>query len=75
MSQIKEAFFEVANFLGHTPAICKASYIHPELLTWLKNGKLLQWKNKNNKNIKHKNSEELLLYWLKEIYKEKRIVN
>ncbi|RUR06115.1 DNA topoisomerase IB [Legionella sp. km772] len=72
MIQIKKHLFEVANLLGHTPTICKTSYLHPEILTWIKNGKLQQWKNKNQKHIKNKNAEELFLFWLEELYQEKR---
>lgn len=68
MSHIKNSLLEVANLLGHTPAICKASYIHPQIWQWLNNGKLLQWKNKNKKKFNIKNAEELLLLWLEEIY-------
>lgn len=67
MKQIKNSLLEVATLLGHTPAICKASYIHPQILEWLKNGKLVRWLSKNRKNMHTKNSEDLLLYWLERI--------
>lgn len=69
MSLIKESMREVATLLGHTPSICKASYIHPQIFEWLKNGKLMQWKRKNQKNIQNKKPDELLLIWLEEIYR------
>ncbi|MFJ1267896.1 DNA topoisomerase IB [Legionella lytica] len=68
ITHIKESMLEVATLLGHTPSICKASYIHPQIFEWLKNGKLMQWKRKNLKNIKTKNPDALLLLWLEEIY-------
>lgn len=68
MKHIKNSLLEVASLLGHTPTICKTSYIHPQILEWLKNGKLKRWKDKNRKNIKNRNSEEILLLWLKDIY-------
>lgn len=68
MKYIKNSMLEVAALLGHTPAICKTNYIHPQILEWLKTGKLIQWKNKNKKRFKSKNSEEILLLWLEEIY-------
>lgn len=69
ISLIKESMREVATLLGHTPSICKASYIHPQIFEWLKNGKLMQWKRKNQKNIQNKKPDELLLIWLEEIYR------
>ncbi len=68
MKQIKNSLLEVATLLGHTPAICKASYIHPLIFEWLNNGKLLQWKNKNKKILHTKNPEELLILWLEKLY-------
>ncbi len=68
MKYIKNSLLEVATLLGHTPTICKTSYIHPQILEWLKTGKLMQWKLKNKKYIKTKSIEEMLLLWLEELY-------
>lgn len=68
MKHIKNSLLEVANLLGHTPTICKDSYIAPQIWEWLNNGKLLQWKYKNKKFIQNKNSEEILLLWLETVY-------
>ncbi len=68
ITHIKNSMLEVATLLGHTPAICKASYIHPQIFEWLKNGKLMQWKRRNQRHIKTKKPDELLLLWLEEVY-------
>ncbi|MDR3501434.1 MAG: DNA topoisomerase IB [Legionella sp.] len=68
ITHIKHSMLEVAALLGHTPSICKTSYIHPQIFEWLKNGKLMKWKRKNQQNIKTKKPDELLLLWLEEVY-------
>lgn len=68
IKHIKETVLEVATLLGHTPTICKASYIHPQILEWLKNGQLKSWLQKNKKKIKNLNAEQVLLLWLEGLY-------
>jgi DNA topoisomerase-1 len=68
MKYIKNSLLEVATLLGHTPTICKTSYIHPQILDWLKTGKLMAWKLKNKRRINTKSTDEILLLWLEELY-------
>lgn len=62
---LKIAINEVAVLLGHTAAICKKNYLHPELIpTWQK-GKLKEWILKNKKQLTSGDKDSLLLFWLK----------
>ncbi|MBN9229217.1 MAG: DNA topoisomerase IB [Legionella sp.] len=70
LKQLRSILVEVATLLGHTPAICKSSYVHPELLQCLQNGSLKQWHRKNKHHLKKGDVEKLLLLWLECIYKE-----
>ena len=38
--KIKQAIGEVSAQLGNTPAVCRASYVHPQILEWFGNGTL-----------------------------------
>ncbi|MBA3535899.1 MAG: DNA topoisomerase IB, partial [Tatlockia sp.] len=60
----KNAIAEVSKLLGHTPAICKKSYIHPEIIQWWQTGKLEKWKIKNKRKIVSLDDDRLLLFWL-----------
>lgn len=68
MKSIKKSLLEVSNLLGHTPTICKSSYIHPQIWEWINNGKLVRWSIKNKKNIQSKHPEEILILWLEAVY-------
>lgn len=60
--KLKSIIREVAEILGHTPAICQKCYIYPEIIN--------QWKQREiNAWIKHhpslmKDKDKLLLHWL-----------
>ncbi|CEK11036.1 DNA topoisomerase IB [Legionella hackeliae] len=62
---LNEALKEVAQLLGHTPAICQRNYIHPQILHDWRHGKLHQWATKNRRYINTLDKDKLLLYWLK----------
>ncbi|ASQ45597.1 DNA topoisomerase IB [Legionella clemsonensis] len=57
---------EVATLLGHTPAVCRKNYVHPQIVHWWERGLLHQWTSKNQSHIKVLDEDELLLYWLKD---------
>jgi DNA topoisomerase-1 len=38
--KIKDAISEVSAQLGNTPAVCRASYVHPQILDWFNDGSL-----------------------------------
>jgi DNA topoisomerase-1 len=59
---------EVASLLGHTPAICKKSYIYPEIIAQWKSTQLNAWIKKYKRYIDDK--DKLLLQWLKNTCKE-----
>lgn len=44
---LKAAICEVAELLGHTPAVCRKSYIHPQLLLAWQQGDLHAWGKKD----------------------------
>lgn len=59
---LKATIEEVAMLLGHTAAICKKSYIDPEIIYWWESGRLKAWADKEKISIKNK--DKLLLLWL-----------
>lgn len=59
---LKATLHEVALLLGHTPAICRKSYIKPEIICWWEDGRLNEWIQKQN--ISLRNKDQLLLFWL-----------
>jgi len=42
-SQLNAAIKSIAETLGHTPTICRKSYIHPDVLTCYESGTLYEW--------------------------------
>ena len=52
---------EVADTLGHTQAVCKKAYLHPQLVTSWEDGALSAWCAQR----KGKQGEELFLLWWK----------
>lgn len=69
---LKEIVNEVANILGHTPAICLKNYIYPEIITSWKEKKLTVWLKKKKKLISNANDDEVLLNWLTCCAKERK---
>ncbi|STX50812.1 Eukaryotic DNA topoisomerase I, catalytic core [Legionella busanensis] len=65
-SLLKGVIGEVAELLGHTPAICQKSYIYAEIIDWWKENRFSMWLQKHDKKIKTLSEDELLLYWLEE---------
>ena len=59
----------VADKMGHTTAVCKKSYIHPDLLSCFMDGDLEDW----CKRQKETNDERLLLKWWKVHIKRGRV--
>lgn len=59
---LKGIICEVANILGHTPAICQKCYIYPEIITKWKETQLEVWIKKRTMLAKDK--DRLLLRWL-----------
>lgn len=47
--QMSDAIKTIAASLGHTPTICRKSYIHPEIITCYRNGELSEWYAKQAK--------------------------
>ena len=60
---LKAAICEVANILGHTPAICQKSYIYPEIIALWKKQQIKVWLDKQPKKLIH-DKDQLLLKWL-----------
>lgn len=58
---------EVADLLGHTPAICQKSYIATEIITWWDKNQFPDWIKFRKKKLATLNDDELLLYWLKKL--------
>jgi len=54
---------EVAILLGHTPSICRKSYIDPEIIHCWEEGRLEKWVKQHNNFLSDK--DKLLLLWLK----------
>ncbi|WP_419420596.1 DNA topoisomerase IB [Legionella sp. D16C41] len=63
---LKDVIQEVAELLGHTPAICQKSYIYSEIIDWWKENRFSAWRIKQGKKIEKLNEDELLLYWLEQ---------
>lgn len=63
-SLLKMMIKEVAALLGHTPTICRKSYIDPDLIHWWEKGYLLTWTNRQK--ISMANKDKLLLAWLEQ---------
>lgn len=59
---LKPILLEVSSLLGHTPAICQKSYIHPELINQWKQKKIIPWLKKRTRLLQDK--DKLLLRWL-----------
>ncbi|MBA2710027.1 MAG: DNA topoisomerase IB [Tatlockia sp.] len=65
LTSTKIAISEVAVLLGHTAAICKKNYLHPELLPTWEKGRLKVWIIKNKRKLIKMDKDSLLLFWLK----------
>lgn len=63
-SALKDTILEVSKLLGHTPTICKKSYIHPEIIRHWEKNNLEKWIRKHSRYLNDK--DELLLKWLEE---------
>lgn len=62
--EIKNLVKDVAELLGHTPAICQKNYIYPEIISFWQEGKLETWCRRHLEEINTLNDDELFLLWL-----------
>lgn len=67
-SPITEIIKEVAQLLGHTPSVCKTSYIFPEIITWWNDKKFIIWAQQNATKLLAMSKEEAFIYWLKVVH-------
>jgi DNA topoisomerase-1 len=65
---LKQCIDDVARQLGNTPAVCRKSYVHPELMAAFLDGSLDQWSRRQIKPSKSTSrlraDEAALLAWL-----------
>ena len=63
-SQVKRVFQTVAGSMGHTPAVCRKSYVHPRLLASWQEGALAEWKASCPKDMPEEDC--MFLRWWRE---------
>lgn len=61
---LKEIIKQVAQILRHTPSICKKCYIHPDLIEWSINNKMISWLKMQAEDFDKLDDDALLLLWL-----------
>lgn len=65
-NNLKTIISEVADLLGHTPAICQKNYIYPNIITQWKQNDIATWMKHRQQLLNDK--DKLFLQWLESHY-------